>query len=217
MRTCLQIGLNQTAEYIYLTEPNWVAKPVDSLKELPSILKQDKTPFRYYGVDCGLSGLEYLRKKHHYSNAKWINAFVIGDKEDAHCLQEVRTVIKRQMGYDSQELRGEGIFIPETRFSDLLKNIHYDIDVLAMDIEGGEHTIFEEYDFKVKPTFVAVEVHPLDISCPPYTDVIKDIFLSNGYVLHKEVSTNNYFQGKLPGMEMTHPVNTMELQFLLSK
>ena len=93
-RNCVQIGLGHTAEFYYLTAPNWrevmenpglypdfnwehLTKNSDPnwsrhmhLKKLPSELlnSEDNRPWTYFGIDCVSEFIDYF-KIHYPSNA----------------------------------------------------------------------------------------------------------------------------------------------------
>ena len=51
---CVQIGLHDVAEYLYLAKPNWkeVIGKQKELKQIPGSVADRFTCWRYYGVDA---------------------------------------------------------------------------------------------------------------------------------------------------------------------
>ena len=221
MRKCLQIGLQRTAEYAYLADEGWVDACVsDPLKTLPDFFKTDPTPFRYFGVDRDFYSLQQLSKEYpevRYDNIvtrTWCHAYLSGDKTPS-------TRVHYSSLYQTEP---SWICVPTITFSHLLASLRLNrIDVLAMDIEGFEYEIFRDYDWQLKPRFIAVEAHCVtfesdgsvtkrvmekdpEINTPDTRgDFLIEILEKQGYTLSKRALTNQ-FKDQIP--------LTTELQFI---
>ena len=221
MRTCLQIGLQRTAEYAYLAEEGWLGADVeDDLKTLPDFLKADPSPFRYIGVDRDFYSLQQLSKEYpevRYNDIvarTWCHAYIRGDKTPS-------TRVHYSSLYQTEP---SWICVPTITFSHLLASLRLkEIDVLAMDIEGFEYEIFRDYDWQLKPKFIAVEAHCVifesdgsvtkrvmekapDLNAPDTRgDFLIDLLEKQGYQLWRSALTNQF---------KDHIPLTTELQFV---
>ena len=131
MKTCIQIGLDRTAEYAYVVRDDWSTYiPTDPDKALPSALKTQGN-WQYIGIDMSVESVRYVESQYPYNDRiKWCCATM-------------------------------GLGVGETSLDDLFKVYTLDkLEVLAIDIEGMEFPLFEHFQWTLKPVFMAVEVHP---------------------------------------------------------
>ena len=200
---CVQIGLHQTAEYLYLVRPDWrdLIGQQDLLKQIPDSLADKFESWRYYGVDSDVASIVKMLEK--YGNvpySSWIQA-AVGLPNDQF--------LKVRSYFSGGSFLGFGCSLQRLfRLLDLSQ-----VDVFIIDIEGGELRLFENYDWHIKPAYISVEVHG-DHSNTSHTDRVlleKNItflhgFLtSKGYRLLKKEYTNLNTTGYC----------TCELQYLL--
>ena len=67
--------------------------------------------------------------------------------------------------------------------------------MLALDIEGVEYEIFKDYDWKIKPKVIKVEMHHL----PEFAsekDALVGLFESHGYRLIDQITTDYHEYAK---------------------
>ena len=127
---CIQIGLNETAEYLYLSEPDWKEKMrvIDPLEILPESLHY-YTSWRYFGIDSDPASINLMMNKYpNRENIVWVQSF----------LQEGVSTL----AYAESWLNNHRRFLMLTMSFDMLVNaLEIDsIDVFAIDIEGAEET-----------------------------------------------------------------------------
>ena len=76
---CVQIGLHDVAEYLYLAKPNWRESLAvqDSLKQIPDSVADRFASWRYYGVDCDVGSIvKMLDKYGNSARTHWVHAAV---------------------------------------------------------------------------------------------------------------------------------------------
>ena len=185
---CVQLGLHNVAEYLYLARPNWkdVMGEQEELKQLPDSLTDKFVSWRYYGVDYDVGSIQKMLEKYgNVASAHWVGA-AVGVESD------------RLMRLPSYFTRGHFLSFACSlqRLFSLLNLSH--VDVLVIDVEGDEISIFENYDWVVKPSFISVEVHGDHNHTSKADPVLLDKHLawmhgtltSKGYRLLKKEYTN---------------------------
>ena len=214
MGTVMQIGIGGVAEYMYLLVPNWqqnMHENVAPLLHVPEQFEKDDN-WVYIGIDCDISSIYYMLAKYQMPNAYWISAFVTNEEEGLQFLSSDAVhhdlfVEHSPFNWNSSER--SFYYTPKKSLSQIVQDLGITkLDVLVIDIEGHEVSIFENYDWRVRPTFIAVEFH----HC--YPDVVKispegfiKIFTDQGYKKITEEKTNT--------VEENPEHYTLELQFLL--
>lgn len=184
----VQIGICGAAEYAYLSESNWrdVMDNIIPEKRIPQELFGHER-FEFHGVDCDVASIAFMSKLH--PHCYWYPYFVTSSEEKA---SQKYTYASDLYGLAHPEIPAdvrkwardnlsinvciEKITLSEL-FADKIEVSH--IDVLAMDIEGYEVETFCNYDWKIKPTFIAVEFHYLWIDITQQD--FEDLFYRNGY------------------------------------
>lgn len=146
---CVQIGLHNVAEYLYLVRPNWkeVMGEQVELIQIPDSVADRFTSWRYYGVDYDVGSIQKMLERYgDVASAHWVAA-AVGVASD------------RMMRRPCYFTRGHflGFACSLQRLFSLLNLSH--VDVLVIDVEGDEIGIFENYDWMVKPSVISVEVH----------------------------------------------------------
>ena len=200
---CVQLGLHNVAEYLYLVRPNWkeVMGEQDELKRIPGSVADRFSSWRYYGVDCDVVSIQKMLERYgDVASAHWVGA-AVGVESD--CLMRLRSYFTR--GHFL------GFACSLQRLFSLLSLSH--VDVLSIDVEGAEIGIFENYDWVVKPSFICVEVHGDHSYTSKADPVLLDRHVawvdakltSKGYRLLKKEYTNYNTTGYC----------TCELQYLL--
>lgn len=164
--TCLQIGLLNTAEFFYLTDPFWQERLPEQppLKQIPKAVADLYDRWFYFGIDQDLTPLPEAYKRNPWGNSHFFEAKV-SDLDDV------------LLFFDISEL-----------------------GMLAIDIEGDELAVFEEYSWNVKPAFITVEVHRQDQSLEEACVAIINLVEPHGYNVYN-CQQSNYNR-------------TYELQFL---
>ena len=160
--------------------------PDNSLKQIPFSVLKGIDRWRYFGIDaCPKSITRLAEMFFEIPSASLIHACVKG----THKLCKVD--IFREPPYFVKNI--------SITFDDLIKYLKIDrIDVLAMDIEGDEVSVLENYSFRIIPKFIAVESH-------------EKYYLGNYGRLEAFLVDKGY---KLLVSEMTNEGNTREYQFI---
>ncbi len=146
---CVQIGLHDTAEFLYLTKPNWKSDIVsqDILKQIPNDIADKYTTWRYYGIDSDVGSIaKMLQKYGNPPSTHWVHA-AVGMPSDMY--MKLRSYLPNGYFY--------GFGCSLQRLFRML-NITQ-VDVLVIDIEGGEIRLFDDYDWHIFPSYISVEVH----------------------------------------------------------
>ena len=178
--TVVQIGLQQEAEYLYLADPNWrelmLLQP--ELKRVPEQVFQDIDQWTYWGADQDYHSICYMAN-HHGDKGNWIATQVNGNADGRFNRFESHLWHQEQF---------RGMFSTLTSLKDLFMGFGlYDIDVLAMDIEGMELGVLQHHDWEShSPKYIALEIHSYD---PIYDDVMQ-IFERLPYKLLSVTPTN---------------------------
>lgn len=190
---CVQLGLHNVAEYLYLVRPDWreVMADQDALKKIPEVVSDRFSSWRYYGVDCDVGSIQKMLERYgNVSCAEWVHA-AVGMHEDS--LVSLR-------GYFARCAHFLGFGCSLQRLFEMLRLAQ--VDVLVMDVEGGEISILENYDWVLKPGFISVEVHgdhshtsmANSVLLNRHIQVVDDILVRQGYKqVNKEMT--NYTTG----------------------
>ena len=165
MRNVIQIGLHRSAEYAYLSRPDWIdiyrKRHQDKLHRfeiLPESFFHDPSEFRYVGIDLCPESVSYVASKYadDYPNARFMcggvsdRSYTIDNWDQAENLGDYLD-INRNIIYP---------FFDMPTWIDLLRMSA--LDILAIDVEGYEHFIFNNISsWKVLPKFISLEVHQL--------------------------------------------------------
>lgn len=185
---CVQIGLHDIAEFLYLAKPNWQSDMAsqEKLNQIPVDLADKFTSWRYYGVDCDVGSIVKMMEKYgDVPFASWVQA-AVGLQPDQ--------LMKLRSYFVSGHFIG---FACSLQRLFRLLNLSQ-VDVLVVDIEGGEIRMFENYDWHIRPGYISVEVHG-DHSNTSYTnpamlnkhiDVIDRILTGKGYKQINKAWTN---------------------------
>ena len=189
---CVQIGLCNSAEYLYLVDPNWrellYEQPV--LKQIPSELR-DFENWMYVGIDQDPFSIALMMERHSSAErTSWVSTGI--KNSDSEIIISGSAVPK-----------SIGLYCAYTQpLTKVLRDLGiHRIDVLAMDIEGAEMEFWETYNWVMLPRYVALEAHY------DYADPLKKIFALRGYELILQEETN--IGGGIG--------STQELHFLLEK
>ena len=196
---CIQIGLMFSVEYLYLTQYDWkeVWNEEREVNQIhPSLLEKiSDDPWLYYGIDRGIYSVATFANR--FPQGNWIcaNVHPTNTGMNPYAVDDVL------LPYEGNPI----IWIPNMSLSDIVSSLGLTyIDALKMDIEGAEAAIFESYDWKVKPTFISVEIHSFEPFDAHRKRVMSCLF-NQGYALVNEVPTNK--RSEYP---------TVEGQFLLT-
>ena len=187
---CVQIGIDKTAEYIFLTESDWKLKlhNADDEWQLDPNIFSDISRWNYHGVDANPHSIACAAVQYRYlerldlNNVKWI-CTSIGSMESMYSVGEY--------GFN------QPIYTPSITLSRLfaLLGLDYNFELLALDIEGMEYEIFKDYDWKIKPKVIKVEMHhPLERSSERHALV--RLFESHGYRLIDRITTDYHEYAK---------------------
>lgn len=171
MKTCVQIGLNKTAECLYLANKDVPKDACGAPGDLNLPEELEQYEWRFFGVDSDVNSISMLANRfpiHPYCH--WINARII-----PRGVQIVDDTMNWCDYYKNQTVTVLG-----TDLSHLFKHLNLDtIDLLVMDIEGAEWDIWEAYDWLIKPDILLIELHKLNEN---YTlEKMNNLILSQGY------------------------------------
>lgn len=162
MRTVIQVGLHKTAEWSYLVKDNWQEEMLTMRPQyhLPDYLKEDPTPFRYFGIDTSPSSVLETRRQYgnlpntHFLTCGISDKFAIHkfhnkyyDPDNPHCQWNEYLPEQENMSFP---------FMP---FNFIVEELGIDhITVLGADIDGHEDEMFANLmDWKVRPEIITVE------------------------------------------------------------
>ena len=163
MKTCVQIGLNHSAEYMYLANNTLRVEDVVELPhDLPPPLPEGIVvePYKYWGVDCDPDSIAFLAKKFPpHPNVCYVCC---------HLIPRGAQLVESSIFFGSYHGTGQKIYSGGVSLSLLFRGLaqHHlefteDIEFLAMDIEGAEYEVFETYDWILKPKVIRIEGHSI--------------------------------------------------------
>lgn len=162
MKTCVQIGLNRSAEYMYLANNTLSAEDVLGPMEnpVPPLLPEGITvePYKYWGVDSDPDSIAFLASNFpphpcvHFACC--------------HLIPRGAKLVESCVNFGGYYGVGQKIYSGGCSLSLLFRGLaeHHlefteDIEFLAMDIEGAEYDVFESYDWILKPRVIRIEGH----------------------------------------------------------
>ena len=128
----------------------------------PVDLFEDIDKWNYFGIDQNLYSLAHVLDaynspstcdlmKQRFMRSKWLCANIGG--VNANTVEKMSLGTFRDHKYE--------IFVPSLSLSELFEAFQIEtIDILMMDIEGSEYKAFKDYDWKIKPRLICIEIHP---------------------------------------------------------
>ncbi len=163
MRTVIQLGLHTSALWTYLTRENWVDYMRNRLDNqanvLPEFFTEDPAPFQFYGVDVEPESIVHVINKSRYknlSNVTWICAGI----SDDHYLMKPTPRYDGVEWYQFSTQNRMHVYITMKHLIDAISPETF--DVLAVDIDGYEHYIFNDMEkWSILPTYITIEYHGL--------------------------------------------------------
>ena len=165
MRTVIQLGLYTSAFWTYLTREDWVdyrRKKLDQPQNiLPEFFTKDPAPFQFYGVDVEPESIAHVANSRHYKNLPNITWICAGISDD-HYLMKPTSRYDRAEWYQFPTHNRMHVYIT---MKHLINSISPEtLDVLAIDIDGYEHYIFNDMEnWSILPTYITIEYHPFGI------------------------------------------------------
>lgn len=164
MRNVLQLGLCTSAEWIYLTDPNWIQKmsKEPKVRQLPEFYTENPEPFRYFGVDVSPSSIHDVREYNPNAENAFFIACGISDKHTIQNFPNKFYDLKINEWYEYQSEKNNTLFVfMPLRF--LINSLGIeDLTVLAVDIDGHEdEAFFDIVDWEIKPEFISIEISTL--------------------------------------------------------
>ena len=179
MNTCVQIGLHDKAEGLFLTEPDWQEKlPTGTNVAAMSwdFLKSVKGDWQYYGIDTDPQSIFRLTTQHGFSeHHQFIQAHI---DTDAKVVKGWHSLDYTVIPYGKQPH-----FSISHRLTDVLQLLA-PITLLIVDIDCAEWRLFQDYDWAVKPNYVCCEVNLFDPRTYQYIFSASDfakMFIAHGY------------------------------------
>jgi len=173
MKVCVQIGLCESLEGMYLVYPsdNFVnntkyryANNMEVVRSLLDDLKGDD--WYYWGVDSDIASVFYLVQEYggylRNERCHLLLASVGGEtKISQGDLFWSMPTHSGRFKYLNPPFYNGSVLRPELSLKDLFFYLGLpSVDLLILDCEGSEYEIFENYDFSVKPKCIVVECHP---------------------------------------------------------
>lgn len=185
---CIQIGLLNTVEMLYLTEPNWRSKIRDQsiVNQIP---KFDYDNWMLYAVECDPLSIDVICERYKNANCRLICAHI--------------------SDYSFAKIQGNtlwnpnnDLWVPAMTLDTFVNNLSLDrIDVLKLDIESDELNVLQSYSFNIKPCYISVECHEQMVE--GITNDVKNVLESQEYDIINSFVTNDQ--------------RTIELQAILQK
>ena len=177
---CVQIGLQHTAEYFYLTCDDWRELNCDD--RIPDLIVSGVASWKYYGVDCNPYSIQHVTKI--YNTGSWLTARIVPNPD--YSFREVPL-----LGFADGKGWHRGVFSPCVTLSELFRGFHLcSVDVLAIDIEGSEKDVFKHYDWSICPRYMTIEVHSFDRNPQVFKNETVNAIIKGGYELISETPTN---------------------------
>lgn len=148
---CVQIGIQDSADFAYLADRDWQSKMETEppLKSVPEAVADGIERWEYYGIDADCVWIAEMLKRDHPPNTHWIQAFIAA-ADGRVC--EFESMMS--------ETRIRPFATVSVTLDTLLQDLEItNVDVLAVDVEGAEFDVFEAYDWSIKPRYITVECH----------------------------------------------------------
>ena len=203
---CIQIGLLNTAEMLYLTETDW-QKQIEQQADTNKVPDFDYDKWVLYAVDCNPVSIAIMSDKYKQNDVRWLCAYLSDNNSIVPVNDETSQIMRTNLLTPSLTLKllvdGLGL---------------HRIDVLKMDIEGSELGVISNYQFEIKPTYISIECHEVDNKgC---TDQIQNILENQDYDILKgctdQIQTILENQGyDILSRKFTNIGRTIELQAIL--
>ena len=151
--SAVQIGIDQHAELQYLVEPEWRSRnPRGKFFGMPSELESIHT-WKLYAVDCLASSIDNTQRRNNLKGIEWICASIGSEKN--RIMRPPQYNIDSPMFWSQKPASSAQITLSELFEGLGLKKV----DVLMLDIEGYEFEVFKEYDWRIKPKYIILEIH----------------------------------------------------------
>ncbi len=180
----VQIGLRETSEYYYLTQPNWKSLIPRQSKQfiLPDEVYEDIDTWKYIGIDRDPTSISLMIEKYGV-DATWVCAHL---QNTDRKLQKIWDAIGIPPEKRKNHPRVAGISLSDLFFELSVRRVH----TLMVDVDGAETPIFERYDWSVIPKHIQIELHPFGIK-PNNRENIHALFESVGYEKVREYEFAN--------------------------
>lgn len=205
---CLQVGIMDSPELIYLAVPSWKhRRTLPPMFQLPEIVTDMYTDWEYFGMDADPCAIAFLINEYNQPNVHWVQ----GCLSPCYFHGESLTLLPSWMSVKNiVEEKPSKVWIPKITLDTLITELHLKtLDVLWLDIEGCEYTVLEAYSWRLKPAYISTEVHTYPKAVEP--DILankvakmKALVTEQGYKIVIDKPTNIR-----EGLAYTH-----ELQFL---
>lgn len=182
MRNCVQIGLNHSAEWMWLANHAFerleCLGPLQSghAPELPFGVEQNGEggDWYYYGIDLDPDAIVYLTKKFPYHDrVRWACVKII---PQGFALADGDIYFSGTYG------QKQACYMGGISLSEFLRGMDInEVEFLAMDIEGHEYELFEHYDWHVKPRIMRIDGHHVNIGLDRSPDHLREFIIPQGY------------------------------------
>ena len=163
MRTVIQLGLHTSAFWTYLTRENWVDymrnRSDNQARVLPEFFTEDPAPFQFYGVDVDHESIAHVANSSRYKNLSNVTWVCVGISDD-HYLMKPTSRYDGAAWYQFSKHNKMHVYITMKHLIDSISPETF--DVLAIDIDGYEHYIFNDMEkWSILPTYITLEYHGL--------------------------------------------------------
>ena len=214
-RSIIQIGLHTSANWKFLTEENWLDYFTGKRKfrgnpeipeefRIPDFFLKDPEPFNFYGIDVDPESIAHVINKFENTDKNRVN-WICAGIDDYINLKKTPHRYKRKDGKKKYyKFNLENKYLLFITMEELLKNLSLEtFDILALDIDGYEHIIFDNMSsWCILPTLITVEYHggnhitgvewtKYKKENPHYHEEKKLLLKKisqNGYEIHKTIS-----------------------------
>ena len=185
----IQIGINCIAEYAYLLQPNWqhvMTEQMEPVKHVPSVL-QTIEQWQFIGIDSDCASTLLMQQR--CPNAVWINAFVTGN-QNGMCRHLITNAYYDLLEIPIPEkIELPGFLVPQKPLDEIIADLRLTrLDLLALDIEGTEVELIQNYSWHLKPTFLTIEYHDEYVLMPKHA--FENLITRQGYTKINEQPTN---------------------------
>ena len=208
---CVQIGLHDSAEGIYLAREDWrfAVSQFDKEKACGTswefLNAFDYLAWNYYGIDADPASILKLIEAWGLSeDYKFIQAFVTAKTGE---------IVEgwHHLDYEQEPEPRQPYYCVSINLSDLLNQLEDEpgsIDLLIVDVDTYEWEIFRNYDFSVKPKYICTEVNLFDTNDD--IEEFSEMFRKHGYTEFERIPLK---QGQPHQAIRGEPIYEYTLQF----
>ena len=183
----VHLGSHYQAELHYLTKVDWFADMLICKRAAhhlpPHLCRNTSAPWDYVGVDLNPERVALLEKEYADNPRMRFLTYCIWDESGIQISHNMDSAHPRN---EREELESTHQTV-SISLSDLLHEVGADqVDTLALfvNIEGSETRVFDAFDWRIRPAFVSVDSHSVEI-----TSALLLKFLQQDYWLYDMVDS----------------------------